>query len=90
MTKRGGKKGEKRNSAPTIAPFSRYGSFTGAQSNASFVVGMKPKTDFKMFDSSTYDNGNGHDLLFSDRTYRLVEVDEGDSTYRVYLGKTWL
>ena len=47
---------------------------------------MKPKTPFKMFASSTYDNGNGHDLLFSDNTYRLVEVDEGSSTYRVYLG----
>ena len=58
---------------------------------------MKAKTDFKMFESKTYVDGSnlifsaGTDLLFSDGTYRLVEVDEGDSTYRVYLGtaKTW-
>ena len=55
-------------------------------SNSSFAAGLKPKTDFKMFESKTYDGG--YDLLFSDGTYRLIEVDEGSSTYRVYLGKT--
>ena len=45
-----------------------------------------------MFQSESYTSGGpnpivGSDLLFSDNTLRLVEVDEGSSTYRVYLGK---
>jgi melanoma-associated antigen p97 len=81
----------------------RYGNYKGSgiNVNGTYVPGQKPKTNWQMFESNTYErmttdmNGvntkdMGYDLLFSDKTRQLIDVDEDKSTYRVYLGDQFM